>query len=35
MNVIEWLRDSDPAIRWQMLRDLTEEADEVSAAERA
>jgi len=33
--VIEWLLDSDPAIRWQVLRDLTgAPADEV-AAERA
>jgi hypothetical protein len=23
MNVIEWLLDSDPAIRWQVMRDLT------------
>jgi hypothetical protein len=35
MNVIEWLLASDPAIRWQVMRDLTEEADEVVAAERA
>jgi hypothetical protein len=35
MNVIDWLLDSDPAIRWQVLRDLTDApADEV-AAERA
>jgi hypothetical protein len=33
--VIEWLLDSDPSIRWQVLRDLTgAPADEV-AAERA
>ena len=33
--VIDWLLDSDPAIRWQVLRDLTDApADEV-AAERA
>ncbi len=33
--VVEWLLDSDPAIRWQVLRDLTAApADEV-AAERA
>jgi hypothetical protein len=33
--VIEWLLDGDPAIRWQVLRDLTNApADEV-AAERA
>ncbi|MCC6681312.1 MAG: hypothetical protein IT445_10475 [Phycisphaeraceae bacterium] len=35
MNVIQWLLDSDPAIRWQVMRDLTEEADETVAAERA
>ena len=35
MNVIDWLLDSDPAIRWQVMRDLTDSpADEV-AAERA
>ena len=35
MNVIDWLLDSDPAIRWQVLRDLIDApADEV-AAERA
>jgi hypothetical protein len=35
MNVIDWLLDSDPAIRWQVLHDLTDApADEV-AAERA
>jgi hypothetical protein len=33
--VVEWLLDSDPAIRWQVMRDLTgASADEV-AAERA
>src|SRR5918992_202891 len=35
VNVINWLLDSDPAIRWQVMRDLTDApADEV-AAERA
>src|SRR5258706_16065069 len=34
-SVIEWLLDSDPSIRWQVMRDLTDApADEV-AAERA
>jgi hypothetical protein len=33
--VLDWLLDSDPAIRWQVLRDLTEATDEVVAAERA
>src|SRR5215510_13326466 len=33
--VIQWLLDSDPSIRWQVMRDLTNApADEV-AAERA
>lgn len=32
MDVIAWLLDSDPAIRWQVLRDLTDApADEVAA----
>ena len=35
MKVVEWLLDSDPAIRWQVMRDLTGEPDEVVAAERA
>lgn len=33
--VIEWLLDSDPSIRWQVLRDLTDAADEEVATERA
>jgi hypothetical protein len=33
--VREWLLDSDPAIRWQVLRDLTDAAPEAIAAERA
>ena len=33
--VVKWLLDSDPSIRWQVLRDLTDEPDEVVAAERA
>lgn len=33
--VIRWLLDSDPAIRWQVKRDLTEEPDEAIAAERS
>ena len=35
MTVIEWLLDADPAIRWQVLRDLTDEPAEVIAAERS
>lgn len=33
--VIRWLLDSDPAIRWQVLRDLTQASEEEVAAERA
>ncbi len=33
--VIQWLLDSDPAIRWQVMRDLTDTPDEEVAAERA
>jgi len=35
MTVLDWLLDSDPAIRWQVLRDLAAAPDEVVAAERA
>ena len=35
MTVIEWLLDADPAIRWQVLRDLTDEPAEGIAAERS
>ena len=35
MNVLDWLLDSDPAIRWQALRDLADASAEVVAAERA
>ncbi|MGA7098537.1 MAG: hypothetical protein WB245_13310 [Acidimicrobiia bacterium] len=34
MDVIDWLLDGDPAIRWQVLRDLTDAAPEEVAAER-
>jgi hypothetical protein len=33
--VINWLLDADPAIRWQVMRDLTEAPVELVAAERA
>ena len=33
--MIEWLLDSDPAIRWQVMRDLTGVPEEEIAAERA
>jgi hypothetical protein len=35
MSVIGWLLDSDPAIRWQVMRDLTHEPADVIAAGRA
>ena len=35
MNVIEWLLDADPAIRWQVMRDLTDAGADEVAAERA
>lgn len=35
MSVTEWLLDSDPAIRWQVMRDLTGAPDDVVDAERA
>ena len=35
MNVIDWLLDSDPAIRWQVMRDLTHAPADVVAAERS
>jgi hypothetical protein len=33
-SVIQWLLDSDPSIRWQAMRDLTDASDEKVAAER-
>ena len=33
--VMNWLLDSDPAIRWQVLRDLTDASPDEIAAERA
>ncbi len=35
MNTVDWLLDSDPAIRWQAMRDLTDASPEEIAAERA
>ncbi|MGA9671542.1 MAG: hypothetical protein WBQ94_20195 [Terracidiphilus sp.] len=32
---IKWLLDSDPAIRWQVMRDLTDATPEAIAAERS
>lgn len=33
--VVSWLLDGDPSIRWQVMRDLTHEPEEVVAAERS
>lgn len=33
--VVGWLLEADPSIRWQVMRDLTDTAAEVIAAERA
>jgi len=35
MDVLDWLLDSDPAIRWQAMRDLTDAGPATIAAERA
>ena len=35
MSVIDWLLNSDPAIRWQAMRDLTDAPADRVAAERA
>ena len=35
MNILDWLLDSDPSIRWQVLRDLAGVPASVVAAERA
>jgi hypothetical protein len=35
VRVLDWLLDSDPAIRWQVLRDLADAPADVVAAERA
>lgn len=35
MGVVDWLLDSDPAVRWQVLRDLTGAPQHEVAAERA
>ena len=34
-SVIRWLLDGDPTIRWQVMRDLSHEREEVIALERA
>jgi len=35
VSLLDWLLDSDPSIRWQVLRDLTQAPDREFAAERA
>ncbi len=35
MSTLDWLLDADPAIRWQVLRDLADAPPEAVAAERA
>jgi hypothetical protein len=35
MSVIDWLLDSDPSIRWQVMRDLTGEPEPSVARERS
>lgn len=35
MDTVLWLLDSDPSIRWQVMRDLTDEPAEAVAVERA
>jgi hypothetical protein len=35
MDTIDWLLDSDPAIRWHVMRDLTDASSAAIAAERA
>ena len=35
MAVVKWLLDSDPSIRWQVMRDLTDTPAEAVTAERA
>src|SRR5215467_2985303 len=34
-SVMKWLFDSDPSIRWQVMRDLGDESADVVAAERS
>lgn len=35
ITILDWLLQSDPAIRWQVMRDLAGESEHVVAAERA
>jgi hypothetical protein len=34
-DVVDWLLDSDPSIRWQVMRDLTDTPSAIAADERA
>jgi len=34
-SVIEWLLDSDPSIRWQVMQDLIDASEHEVSAERA
>src|SRR5260370_37575933 len=34
-DAVDWLLDSDPAIRWQVMRDLADTPEDNVAAERA
>ncbi len=34
-SVMQWLLDSDPSIRWEVMRDLMDESDEIVAGERS
>jgi len=35
MTVIDWLLDADPSIRWQVMRDLTDQPADIVTAERS
>ena len=35
MTVVDWLLDSDPSVRWQVMRDLTDAPAKAVAAERS
>jgi hypothetical protein len=35
VNVVDWLLDADPSVRWQVMRDLTDASAKDVAAERA
>src|SRR4051795_13336086 len=35
MNTLDWLLDSDPSIRWQVMRDLLGESEVMVARERS